>query len=284
MIADMMNSEELSTNLSDIAVNPESIKTLNRANGNGELVLSLSHYETLKRARKRLLSTEPICFLKSTNPLILAHYKKLLIEYVAKKKDRSVVYYKGGSVDALLSVINTSTKSYSMDKVLVSKNNILARDKLILVVEREEDLIDDEWALLELFKSDLRFGPMGVIAATSSNLRETDIKRIPQNFLFEFEELNEYELEILDRVQIPQKFSFGFEYIQTRKESGIFEEVQEVQEGGGDLPDLHEIPISGSMGSKLINALTVDELSMLVFFTLLAFEIVFFVGRSGFFG
>ena len=80
MIADMMNSEELSTNLSDIAVNPESIKTLNRANGNGELVLSLSHYETLKRARKRLLSTEPICFLKSTNPLILAHYKKLLIE------------------------------------------------------------------------------------------------------------------------------------------------------------------------------------------------------------
>ena len=281
MIADMMNSEELSTNLSEIAVNPESIKTLNRANGNGELVLSLSHYETLKRARKRLLSTEPICFLKSTNPLILAHYKKLLIEYVAKKKDRSVVYYKGGSVDALLSVINTSTKSYSMDKVLGSKNNILARDKLILVVEREEDLIDDEWALLELFKSDLRFGPMGVIAATSSNLRETDIKRIPQNFLFEFEELNEYELEILDRVQIPQKFSFGFEYIQTRKESGIFEEVQE---GEGDLPDLHEIPISRSMGSKLINALTVDELSMLVFFTLLAFEIVFFVGRSGFFG
>ena len=130
MIADMMNSEELSTNLSDIAVNPESIKTLNRANGNGELVLSLSHYETLKRARKRLLSTEPICFLKSTNPLILAHYKKLLIEYVAKKKDRSVVYYKGGSVDALLSVINTSTNSYSMDKVLGSKNNILARDKL----------------------------------------------------------------------------------------------------------------------------------------------------------
>ena len=64
-----------------------------------------------------------------------------------------------------------------------------------------------------------------VIAATSSNLRETDIKRISQNFLFEFEELNEHELEILDRVQIPQKFSFGFEYIQTRKESGIFEEV-----------------------------------------------------------
>ena len=169
-----------------------------------------------------------------------------------------------------------------MDKVLGSKNNILARDKLILVVEREEDLIEDEWALLELFKSDLRFGPMGVIAATSSNLRETDIKRIPQNFLFEFEELNEYELEILDRVQIPQKsFLLGSSISRQWKESGIFEEVQE---GEGDLPDLHEIPISRSMGSKLINALTVDELSMLVFFTLLAFEIVFFVGRSGFFG
>ena len=109
-------------------------------------------------------------------------------------------------------------------------------------------MIDDEWALLELFKSDLRFGPMGVIAATSSNLRETDIKRIPQNFLFEFEELNEYELEILDRVQIPQVF-FWVRVYPDKEGSGIFEEVQE---GEGDLPDLHEIPISRSMGSKLI--------------------------------
>ena len=35
------------------------------------------------------------------------------------------------------------------------------------------------------------------------------------------------------------------------------------------------------MRSKLVSALTEGELSMLVFFTLLAFEIAYFLGRSG---
>ena len=281
MIADMTNSEEPLTSQTDQNIEPSIISALNRANKDGELVLSLTHYETLKRARKRLLSREPICFLKSNNPLILAHYKKLLIKYISKKKERSVVYYKGGSVDAMLSVMNMSMKSYSMDKVLGQKNSILARDKLILVVEREEDLVDDEWALLELFKSDLRFGPMGIIASTSSNVRDDDIERVPHEFLFEFEELSDQELDILDRVDIPQRISHGYEYIQMRKEGATCDQVTD--DDNGSLSQ-HETSSADSFASRLLDVLTVHELSTLVFFTLLILEITYFTGRQGVFG
>jgi len=281
MIADMTNSEEPLISQTEQNIEPSIISALNRANKDGELVLSLPHYETLKRARKRLLSKEPICFLKSNNHLILAHYKKSLTKYISNRKERSVVYYKGGSVDAMLSVINTSMKSYSMDKVLGQKNSILARDKLILVVEREEDLVDDEWALLELFKSDLRFGPMGIIASTSSNVRDDDIERVPQEFLFEFGELSEQEFDILDRVDIPQRISHGYEYIQLRKEGATNEKVTDK-----DLGSLiqHETSSAESLASRLLNVLSIDELSMLVFFTLLILEIFYFAGRQGMFG
>ena len=281
MIVDMTNSEDPLISQTEQNIDPSIISALNRANKDGELVLSLPHYETLKRARKRLLSKEPICFLKSNNPLILAHYKKLLTKYISNRKERSVVYYKGGSVDAMLSVINTSMKSYSMDKVLGQKNSILARDKLILVVEREEDLVDDEWALLELFKSDLRFGPMGIIASTSSNVRDDDIERVPQEFLFEFGELSEQEFDILDRVDIPQRISHGYEYIQLRKEGATNEKVTDK-----DLGSLiqHETSSAESLASRLLNVLSIDELSMLVFFTLLILEIFYFAGRQGMFG
>ena len=281
MIVDMTNSEEPLTSQTEQNIERSIISALNRANKDGELVLSLTHYETLKRARKRLLSREPICFLKSNNPLILAHYKKLLTKYITNKKERSVVYYKGGSVDAMLSVINMSMKSYSMDKVLGQKNSILARDKLILVVEREEDLVDDEWALLELFKSDLRFGPMGIIASTSSNVRDDDIERVPQEFLFEFGELSEQEFDILDRVDIPQRISHGYEYIQMRKEGATNGKVTDK-----DIGSLiqHETSSSESLASRLLSVLSIDELSMLVFFTLLILEIFYFAGRQGVFG
>jgi hypothetical protein len=281
MTIDMMNLEEQSTSQPEKRVNCEAIKALNRANGNGELVLSLLHYETLKRARKRLVSKEPICFIKSENPLILAHYKKILIDYISTKKDRSVVYYKGGSVDAMLSVINTSMESYSMDKVFSQKNNILARDKLILVIEREEDLIDDEWALLDIFKSDLRFGPMGIIASTSSSLRDVDIERVPKEFLFEFEELNREEFEVLDQVEIPQRFSHGYEYIQIRNEGSNDIESKEDE---SDRLGQQEILSSGSVRSRLVSAMTDGELSTLMFLTLLALEIAYFFGRSGILG
>lgn len=281
MTIDMMNLEEQSTSQPEKRVNSEAIKALNRANGNGELVLSLLHYETLKRARKRLVSKEPICFIKSENPLILAHYKKILIDYISTKKDRSVVYYKGGSVDAMLSVINTSMESYSTDKVFSQKNNILARDKLILVIEREEDLIDDEWALLDLFKSDLRFGPMGIIASTSSSVRDVDIDRVPREFLFEFEELNREEFEVLDQVEIPQRFSHGYEYIQIRNEGSNDIESKEDE---SDRLGQQEILSSGSVRSRLVSAITDGELSALVFLILLAFEIAYFFGRSGILG
>jgi hypothetical protein len=281
MTIDMMNLEEQSTSQPEKRVNSEAIKALNRANGNGELVLSLLHYETLKRARKRLVSKEPICFIKSENPLILAHYKKILIDYISTKKDRSVVYYKGGSVDAMLSVINTSMESYSTDKVFSQKNNILARDKLILVIEREEDLIDDEWALLDLFKSDLRFGPMGIIASTSSSVRDVDIDRVPREFLFEFEELNREEFEVLDQVEIPQRFSHGYEYIQIRNEGSNDIESKEDE---SDRLGQQEILSSGSVRSRLVSAMTDGELSALVFLILLAFEIAYFFGRSGILG
>ena len=281
MIADMTNSEEPLISQTEQNIEPSIISALNRANKDGELVLSLPHYETLKRARKRLLSKEPICFLKSNNHLILAHYKKSLTKYISNRKERSVVYYKGGSVDAMLSVMNMSMKSYSMDKVLGQKNSILARDKLILVVEREEDLVDDEWALLELFKSDLRFGPMGIIASTSSNVRDDDIERVPQEFLFEFGELSEQEFDILDRVDIPQRISHGYEYIQLRKEGATNEKVTDK-----DLGSLiqHETSSAESLASRLLNVLSIDELSMLVFFTLLILEIFYFAGRQGMFG
>ncbi len=281
MIADMTNSEEPLISQTEPNIEPSIISALNRANKDGELVLSLPHYETLKRARKRLLSKEPICFLKSNNPLILAHYKKLLTKYISNRKERSVVYYKGGSVDAMLSVMNMSMKSYSMDKVLGQKNSILARDKLILVVEREEDLVDDEWALLELFKSDLRFGPMGIIASTSSNVRDDDIERVPQEFLFEFEELSDQELDILDRVDIPQRISHGYEYIQMRKERATSEQVLD-----RDNQSLiqHETSSAESLASRLLDVLSTDELSMLVFFTLMILEIFYFAGRQGVFG
>lgn len=281
MIVDMTNSEEQLTNQTEQNIEPSTISALNRANKDGELVLSLTHYETLKRARKRLLSKEPICFLKSNNPLILAHYKKLLTKYISNRKERSVVYYKGGSVDAMLSVMNMSMKSYSMDKVLGQKNSILARDKLILVVEREEDLVDDEWALLELFKSDLRFGPMGIIASTSSNVRDDDIERVPQEFLFEFGELSEQEFDILDRVDIPQRISHGYEYIQMRKEGATNEKVTDKDVGS---LIQHETSSVESLASRLLGVLSVDELSMLVFFTLLILEIFYFAGRQGVFG
>jgi hypothetical protein len=281
MIADMTNSEEPLISQTEQNIEPSIINALNRANKDGELVLSLPHYETLKRARKRLLSKEPICFLKSNNPLILAHYKKLLTKYISNRKERSVVYYKGGSVDAMLSVINMSMKSYSMDKVLGQKNSILARDKLILVVEREEDLVDDEWALLELFKSDLRFGPMGIIASTSSNVRDDDIKRVPQEFLFEFGELSEQEFDILDRVDIPQRISHGYEYIQMRKEGATNEKLTDKDVGS---LIQHETSSAESLASRLLDVLSIDELSMLVFFTLLILEIFYFAGRQGVFG
>ncbi len=281
MIADMTNSEEPLISQTEQNIAPNIINALNRANKDGELVLSLPHYETLKRARKRLLSKEPICFLKSNNPLILAHYKKLLTKYISNRKERSVVYYKGGSVDAMLSVMNMSMKSYSMDKVLGQKNSILARDKLILVVEREEDLVDDEWALLELFKSDLRFGPMGIIASTSSNVRDDDIERVPQEFLFEFEELSDQELDILDRVDIPQRISHGYEYIQMRKERATSEQV--LDKDNQSLIQ-HETSSAESLASRLLDVLSLDELSMLVFFTLLILEIFYFAGRQGVFG
>ena len=281
MIADMTNSEEPLTNQTEQNIEPSTISALNRANKDGELVLSLTHYETLKRARKRLLSKEPICFLKSNNPFILAHYKKLLTKYISNRKERSVVYYKGGSVDAMLSVINMSMKSYSMDKVLGQKSSILARDKLILVVEREEDLVDDEWALLELFKSDLRFGPMGIIASTSSNVRDDDIERVPHEFLFEFGELSEQEFEILDRVDIPQRISHGYEYIQMRKEGAINEKLMDKDVGS---LIQHESSSAESLASRLLDVLSIDELSMLVFFTLLILEIFYFAGRQGVFG
>ena len=281
MIVDMTNSEDPLISQTEQKIDPSIISALNRANKDGELVLSLPHYETLKRARKRLLSKEPICFLKSNNPLILAHYKKLLIKYISNRKERSVVYYKGGSVDAMLSVMNMSMKSYSMDKVLGQKNSILARDKLILVVEREEDLVDDEWALLELFKSDLRFGPMGIIASTSSNVRDDDIERVPQEFLFEFGELSEQEFDILDRVDIPQRISHGYEYIQMRKE-GATNEIVTDKDVGSLVP--HETSSAESLASRLLDVLSIDELSMLVFFTLLLLEIFYFAGRQGVFG
>jgi hypothetical protein len=281
MIADMTNSEEPLISQTEQNIEPSIINALNRANKDGELVLSLPHYETLKRARKRLLSKEPICFLKSNNPLILAHYKKLLTKYISNRKERSVVYYKGGSVDAMLSVMNMSMKSYSMDKVLGQKNSILARDKLILVVEREEDLVEDEWALLELFKSDLRFGPMGIIASTSSNVRDDDIKRVPQEFLFEFGELSEQEFDILDRVDIPQRISHGYEYIQMRKEGATNEKLTDKDVGS---LIQHETSSAESLASRLLDVLSIDELSMLVFFTLLILEIFYFAGRQGVFG
>jgi hypothetical protein len=281
MIADMTNSEEPLISQTEQNIEPSIINALNRANKDGELVLSLPHYETLKRARKRLLSKEPICFLKSDNPLIVAHYKKLLTKYISNRKERSVVYYKGGSVDAMLSVMNMSMKSYSMDKVLGQKNSILARDKLILVVEREEDLVEDEWALLELFKSDLRFGPMGIIASTSSNVRDDDIKRVPQEFLFEFGELSEQEFDILDRVDIPQRISHGYEYIQMRKEGATNEKLTDKDVGS---LIQHETSSAESLASRLLDVLSIDELSMLVFFTLLILEIFYFAGRQGVFG
>ena len=281
MIVDMTNSEDPLISQTEQNIDPNIISALNRANKDGELVLSLPHYETLKRARKRLLSKEPICFLKSNNPLILAHYKKLLTKYISNRKERSVVYYKGGSVDAMLSVMNMSMKSYSMDKVLGQKNSILARDKLILVVEREEDLVDDEWALLELFKSDLRFGPMGIIASTSSNVRDDDIERVPQEFLFEFGELSEQEFDILDRVDIPQRISHGYEYIQMRKE-GATNEIATDKDVGSLVQ--HETSSAESLASRLLDVLSIDELSMLVFFTLLLLEIFYFAGRQGVFG
>ena len=281
MIVDMTNSEEPLASQTEQNIERSIISALNRVNKDGELVLSLTHYETLKRARKRLLSKEPICFLKSNNPLILAHYKKLLINYISKKKERSVVYYKGGSVDAMLSVMNMSMKSYSMDKVLGQKNSILARDKLILVVEREEDLVDDEWALLDLFKSDLKFGPMGIIASTSSNVRDDDIERVPQEFLFEFEELSDQELDILDRVDIPQRISHGYEYIQMRKEGAASEQVPDRD---NQSLSQHETSSAESLASRLLDVLSIDELSMLVFFTLLILEITYFAGRQGVFG
>lgn len=281
MIVDMTNSEDPLISQTEQNIDPSIISALNRANKDGELVLSLPHYETLKRARKRLLSKEPICFLKSNNPLILAHYKKLLTKYISNRKERSVVYYKGGSVDAMLSVMNMSMKSYSMDKVLGQKNSILARDKLILVVEREEDLVDDEWALLELFKSDLRFGPMGIIASTSSNVRDDDIERVPQEFLFEFGELSEQEFDILDRVDIPQRISHGYEYIQMRKE-GATNEIATDKDVGSLVQ--HETSSAESLASRLLDVLSIDELSMLVFFTLLLLEIFYFAGRQGVFG
>ena len=281
MIVDMTNSEDPLISQTEQNIDPSIISALNRANKDGELVLSLPHYETLKRARKRLLSKEPICFLKSNNPLILAHYKKVLTKYISNRKERSVVYYKGGSVDAMLSVMNMSMKSYSMDKVLGQKNSILARDKLILVVEREEDLVDDEWALLELFKSDLRFGPMGIIASTSSNVRDGDIERVPQEFLFEFGELSEQEFDILDRVDIPQRISHGYEYIQMRKE-GATNEIATDKDVGSLVQ--HETSSAESLASRLLDVLSIDELSMLVFFTLLLLEIFYFAGRQGVFG
>jgi len=181
----------------------------------------------------------------------------------------------------MLSVINMSMKSYSMDKVLGQKNSILARDKLILVVEREEDLVDDEWALLELFKSDLRFGPMGIIASTSSNVRDDDIERVPQEFLFEFGELSEQEFDILDRVDIPQRISHGYEYIQMRKE-GATNEIATDKDVGSLVQ--HETSSAESLASRLLDVLSIDELSMLVFFTLLLLEIFYFAGRQGVFG
>ena len=219
--------------------------------------------------------------MKSNNPLILVHYKKLLINYISKKKERSVVYYKGGSVDAMLSVMNMSMKSYSVDKVLGQKNSILARDKLILVVEREEDLVDDEWALLDLIKSDLKFGPMGIIASTSSSVRDDDIERVPQEFLFEFEELSDQELDILDRVDIPQRISHGYEYIQMRKESATSEQVPDRD---NQSLNQHESSSAESLASRLLGVLSIDELSMLVFFTLLILEIIYFAGRQGVLG
>ena len=181
----------------------------------------------------------------------------------------------------MLSIINMSMKSYSMDKTFSQKNNILARDKLILVVEREEDLIDDEWALLDLFKSDLRFGPMGIIASTSSSVRDVDIDRVPREFLFEFEELNREEFEVLDQVEIPQRFSHGYEYIQIRNEGSNDIESKEDE---SDRLGQQEILSSGSVRSRLVSAMTDGELSALVFLILLAFEIAYFFGRSGILG
>jgi len=151
----------------------------------------------------------------------------------------------------------------------------------MLVVEREEDLVDDEWALRELFKSDLRFGPMGIIASTSSNVRDDDIERVPQEFLFEFEELSEQEFDILDRVDIPQRISHGYEYIQMRKERATSEQVLD-----SDNQSLiqHETSSAESLASRLLSVLSIDELSMLVFFTLLILEIFYFAGRQGVFG
>jgi hypothetical protein len=119
---------------------------------------------------------------------------------------------------------------------------------------------------------------MGIIASTSSSVRDVDIERVPKEFLFEFEELNEEEFEVLDLVEIPQRFSHGYEYIQIRNEGSNDEEPREDE---SERLGQREILSSRGVRSKLVSALTEGELSMLVFFTLLAFEIAYFLGRSG---
>ena len=268
----------------------EHAKNLQKAIESYGLVFSLDHHEVLKKASKKLYSKQPICFISSSEPLLATHYKKLIGDFLLATSDREVIFYSGGSAERLISIVNDSAEDLSVETVINPQNAIVAKEKAIIIVEREEALMPDEWAILESMASELRYGTLGLILNLQNAHGNIVRESINKDLVFDFRELTQTEWDTLEHVKVTPDLSKGYEYLASVLEHR--EKVQkadvkdsEVDKSPGQA-DAGDLPASPRINPSPIffNDIDRGNLSFIVFLTLLFFEFFYFAGKFDWFG
>ena len=266
------------------------VRSLQQVISNYGLVFSLGHHEVLKRARKKLYSKQPICFVSSPEPLLSTHYKKMISDFLVATNDREIIFYSGGSAERLISIINEHTEDLSVETIVSPQNAIEAKEKAIIIVEREEELMPDEWAILESMARELRHGTLGLIVNLQNSYGNIARDSINKDLIFEFRELSKSDWDTLKRVKITPDLSKGFEYLASvleKRNKDKEDAAKKPKNGKSSKQEGNEVlvaKLNKKPSSKSFAGLGQGNLSFIVFVILLFCELAYFAGRLNIFG
>ena len=123
------------------------------------------HLRSVGRVVQRLHSSTPYCFLHADSERVASYYTKLIVRKIELLGENLILRFNPLRKEKLIDVLNQEIESLSLGKVL--KANRRDKNRRIILIENEDELISEDWQDIELLCTGLPGINLGLICNAS---------------------------------------------------------------------------------------------------------------------
>ena len=123
------------------------------------------HLRSVGRVVQRLHSSTPYCFLHADSERLASYYTKLIVRKIELLGENLILRFNPLRKEKLIDVLNQEIENFSVDQALEA--NRPDKNRRIILIENEEELISEDWQDIELLCTGLPGINLGLICNAS---------------------------------------------------------------------------------------------------------------------